>query len=155
MLQDIVDGDEYEENGLVKYKAHTDTLRNDNDEVIATTSTEPDASLPTAKNENLGKTYCDNKVTVRFKDITKTFTKADFTSYIDAELAKNSILEDITLEEYKDGALKLFANICTPHSEEQASISVSIASNGTVTMKIWDENDIINEEEDDFSEEGE
>lgn len=137
----IFGNDEYEENGIVKFKVQPDTLRDDNGNVIATVSVTPDPSQPTAQNANLGKTYCDNKATIKFKDITKTFTKADFASYLTPEMNKNSILETITIQEYTNGSLHLFANICTPHTEEEASIIVTIASNGSVTMKPWEETD--------------
>lgn len=151
--ESIFGNDEIEENGIVKFKAIADTILDDNDNILAAIYVTPDPSQPTAKNENLGKTYCGNKVTIKFKDITKTFTKEDFASYLSPELNKNSILETVSFQDYKDGALILFASICTPHSEDEASIVVTIASNGNVTMKAWEETDAEPSDEELYDEE--
>lgn len=133
------DGQEYTENGVVKlYFAPIDMQK---DSTIAVRiEMVPDESLPKIGNENLGKTFCDNKAIVTFRQngqdvMQKSFTKHSFDSYISSSLMSGAILYRLQFQGFEGNAVKLLAVVTVPHSDEEAGVVVTVSPDGSTMMQ--------------------
>ena len=137
--EQMTDGQEYEENGVVKTYFVTSVQQVDSQTTISINMM-PDESLPKIKNENLGKIYCDNKAVVTFKQggqvlLERTFNKMSFESYVDARLLQNATLFRLQYAGRQGNGVKLLAIISVPHSEEEADIYVTLTPDGGMSME--------------------
>lgn len=139
-LNEIVESDEYQENGLNKLRATSEVIDTKNGYTVSLALT-PGESLPHVPNENFG-TYCDNIGTVVARKgdadtlLVRRFVKADFADYLDEPLRSSAILDGLTLKDATASAITLEASVSVPHSDEQAVITVTIPlGGGAFTMQ--------------------
>lgn len=98
-------------------------------------------SLPMLKDEN-GQEYVDNRVTVSVTRadgtnmFNRTFTKESFTSYLDDNYRRNSLLENIVFHGEKDDLLKFGAVVSLPGSDDEfIPLDMFIDRNGGLTIQ--------------------
>lgn len=99
----------------------------------------PNDSLPRVKNE-MGDVFVDNTITLRLTQgneriFYKTFTKRDFSSLVNEEFMKNAILEGMVFDKVTSNGLVYAVSISYPQTDLYFPISVTITSNGKMTMK--------------------
>ena len=138
-LNEMVESDEYQENGLNKLRPQMVDADADNGTYHVTVAVSPDESLPHVPNDNFG-TYCDNRATVIACNQTDTllnrqFVKDDFSNFLDENLKTNAILDNVAIVSATPQALTLDASVSVPHSDEQAIITVTIGLAGGVSME--------------------
>lgn len=114
----------------------------------------PNDSLPMVKDET-GQKFVDNRITlvVRRADgsvaIQKSFTKATFEGYIDANFRKAGILEGLVFDEVDDQQLKFAASVCLPQTDEYIPLEVKIDNYGNVRIARDSQMDTNGDDEDD------
>ena len=100
-----------------------------------------DRSLPIV-DDGMGGRYYDNKITVRVtrgdgsEFFAKTFTKTDFSGYVDAAFSKQSALLGIVFDKVEDGALRFAASVGSPDkaSDEFVPLVLKISRSGSVSI---------------------
>ena len=137
-LSEIVESNEFQENGLMKQRPAELVIDTPAGYKVAL-FVRPDEGLPRVPNENFG-TYCDNRATVMaFTDadtlVSRQFTKADFTDALDDNLKTNAVLDNISLITAEPKTLTLEASVSVPHSDEQAVFTVTLGIDGSLTVQ--------------------
>ena len=100
----------------------------------------PNDSLPLVQDE-AGDEFVDNSITleVRRADgsvaISKTFTKATFESYLDANYRKTGILEGLVFDEVDGLWLEFAASVSLPMTDEYIPLEVKIDNYGNVKIE--------------------
>ena len=100
----------------------------------------PSDSLPMVKDET-GQQFVDNRISlvVRRADgsvaIQRTFTKAMFEGYVDANYRKAGILEGFVFDEVDGQQLKFAASVCLPQTDEYIPLVVKIDNFGNVKIE--------------------
>ena len=100
----------------------------------------PNDSLPIVKDE-AGDKFVDNSITleVRRADgsvaINKTFTKASFDAYLDANYRKSGILEGLVFDEVDGLWLEFAASVSLPLTDEYIPLEVKIDNYGNVKIE--------------------
>ncbi|MBR1469386.1 MAG: DUF4738 domain-containing protein [Prevotella sp.] len=100
-----------------------------------------DRSLPVVE-DGQGNKYYDNKITVRIvrKDgsefFARTFTKNDFSAYVDADFIKRSALLGIVFDKVEDGVLRFAGSVGSPDktSDEYVPLVLKISRSGSVSI---------------------
>lgn len=99
----------------------------------------PNDSLPMVKDET-GQQFVDNRISlvVRRADgsvaIQKSFTKATFEGYIDANFRTAGILEGLVFDKVDDQQLLFAASVCLPQTDEYIPLEVKIDNFGNVRI---------------------
>ena len=99
----------------------------------------PSDSLPTVTDER-GKKFVDNRISVlvRRSDgsvaISKSFTKANFTPYLDRKYSQEGILEGLVFDEVDGNQLSFAASVCLPQTDEYIPLKVVIDNMGSVSI---------------------
>lgn len=97
-------------------------------------------SLPMVKDETEQK-FVDNRITLRVLRadgsvaISKTFTKASFNDYIDANYRRTGILEGLVFDKVDNQFLEFAASVSLPQTDEYIPLEVKIDNFGHVTIK--------------------
>ena len=97
-------------------------------------------SLPMVKDETEQK-FVDNRITLRVLRadgsvaISKTFTKASFNDYIDANYRQTGILEGLVFDKVDNQYLEFAASVSLPQTDEYIPLEVKIDNFGHVTIK--------------------
>ena len=97
-------------------------------------------SLPLVKDET-GQQFVDNRITLRVLRadgsvaISKTFTKASFNDYIDANYRQTGILEGLVFDKVDNQYLEFAASVSLPQTDEYIPLEVKIDNFGHVTIK--------------------
>ena len=97
-------------------------------------------SLPMVKDETEQK-FVDNRITLRVLRadgsvaISKTFTKASFNDYIDANYRQTGILEGLVFDKVDNQFLEFAASVSLPQTDEYIPLEVKIDNFGHVTSK--------------------
>ena len=97
-------------------------------------------SLPMVKDETEQK-FVDNRITLRVLRadgsvaISKTFTKASFNDYIDANYRQTGILEGLVFDEVDDLQLEFAASVSLPQTDEYIPLEVKIDNMGNVKIE--------------------
>lgn len=100
----------------------------------------PNDSLPLVKDE-AGYQFVDNSITLEVcradgsVAISKTFTKATFEDYIDANYRKGGILEGLVFDEVDDNYLEFAASVSLPQTDEYIPLEVKIDNFGNVKIE--------------------
>lgn len=100
----------------------------------------PNDSLPIVKDE-MGDEFVDNSITleVRRADgsvaISKTFTKASFDAYLDANYRKTGILEGLVFDEVDGLQLEFAVSICLPQTDEYIPLELKLDNYGNVKIE--------------------
>lgn len=138
-LNEIIESDEYKENGLMKLRAKEEIVDAEGGRHIIL-SIEPDEKLKHIANENFG-TYCDNRATVVVLTqggdtlLARHLTKADMQEYIDEPLFSAAILDGLSVESVSASAIVLNASVSVPHSDEQAIVAITADYDGNLNMR--------------------
>jgi len=102
-----------------------------------------DDSLQMVKDET-GQKFVDNRIQLRIirSDgsvfFTKSFTKSNFTAYIDDKYQKEGILEGFVFDKVDDNKLVFAASVCLPQTDEYIPLVVSVDNFGNVSTKLDD-----------------
>lgn len=151
-VNELVETNEYKENGLNKLKAVSQSLDTEAGYNI-NLSLAPDERLPRVPNENFG-SYCDNRATVVVTQgadtlLVRQLVKADFEDYIDKSLSDFAVFDALTLTQSAAKAVTFEASISVPHSDEQAVVAVTLGlADGQVSMqRVTTANDSFADEE--------
>ena len=97
-------------------------------------------SLPKVKDET-GQTFVDNRIAVivRRADgsvaISKTFTKAYFERFLDAQYRETGILEGLVFDKVDGNYLEFAASVCLPQTDEYIPLEVKIDNFGNVSVE--------------------
>lgn len=99
----------------------------------------PDDSLPNVVSET-GDTYVDNRIVFHLnrgneRVFSKTFTKSSFASLVDDRFLTKSILEGIVYNKNVPEGMVFAASVCYPQTDLYVPISITISSDGKMTMK--------------------
>lgn len=99
----------------------------------------PDESLPHVSNE-MGDTYVDNKIVLRLTRgsetvLNKTFTKNDFSSVVDADFLSKSVLEGIVYDKTTAQGIVYAASVCYPQTDLYVPLSITVGTDGKMTIK--------------------
>lgn len=99
----------------------------------------PDESLPHVTNE-MGDTYVDNKIVLRLtrggkQVFSKTFTKNDFSSVVDARFLSKSVLEGIVYDKTTPQGIVYAASVCYPQTDLYVPLSITITADGKMTLR--------------------
>lgn len=137
-LSQIVPSSEYEKGGLTYLRTANDTVRVDAGYTVVI-GFSPDKSLPHVKNEEFSKTYCDNRATVSAYRgdsviLKHQFSKDDFANFLDDNLRRNAILYSVSLVGADSKGIKLEADVCVPHSDEQLALNISLGFDNSITI---------------------
>jgi hypothetical protein len=106
----------------------------------------PSDSLPKVKDET-GQLFVDNRISVRVLRsdgsvaISKTFTKANFESYIDGKYRKGGILEGLVFDKVDGQQLAFAASVSLPQTDEYIPLDVKIDNFGNVRIELDSEMD--------------
>lgn len=100
-----------------------------------------DKSLPIV-DDGSGNRFFDNKITLRItrKDgsefFARTFTKSDFSAYVDAAFLKRSALLGIVFDKVEGDCLRFAASVGSPDktSDEYVPLVLKISRGGSVSM---------------------
>ncbi|MBQ7742355.1 MAG: DUF4738 domain-containing protein [Bacteroidaceae bacterium] len=151
-VNELVETNEYKENGLNKLRASNQTLDTEAGYRVSLL-VEPDERLPRVANDNFGP-YSDNRATVvvtRDADtlLVHRFVKTDFADYLDQSLGNSAILDGLTLTNAAATALTLEASVSVPHSDEQTVVAVTLSlTDGKTSMqRVATTNDSFGDEE--------
>lgn len=138
-VNELVETNEYKENGLNKLRASNQTLNTEAGYRVSLL-VEPDERLPRVANDNFGP-YSDNRATVvvtRDADtlLVHRFVKSDFSDYLDQSLSRSAILDGLTLTDAAATALTIEASVSVPHSDEQTVVAVTLSlTDGKTSMQ--------------------
>ena len=138
-VNELVETNEYKENGLNKLRASNQTQDTEAGYHV-NLLVEPDERLPRVANDNFGP-YCDNRATVvvtRDADtlLVRRFVKSDFADYLDQSLSSSAIFDGLTLTNAAAAALTLEASVSVPHSDEQTVVAVTLSlTDGKTSMQ--------------------
>ena len=138
-VNELVETNEYKENGLNKLRASNQTLDTEAGYRVSLL-VEPDERLPRVANDNFGP-YSDNRATIvvtRDADtlLVHRFVKSDFSDYLDRSLGSSAILDGITLTDAATTALTIEASVSVPHSDEQTVVAVTLSlTDGKTSMQ--------------------
>lgn len=99
------------------------------------------ASLPAISQENSGTKYFDNEITLKIlrtdgsEFFSRTFTKTDFTNYVDAAFMKKSALLGVVYYKVEGSNLVFVASIGLPDklSDEYVPLLLKISNHGTLS----------------------
>lgn len=99
----------------------------------------PDENLAHVKNE-MGDTYLDNKIVLRLTRggetvLDKTFTKSDFASVVDSDFLSKSILEGLVYDKTTPQGIVYAASVCYPGTDLYVPLSITVTSDGKVTIE--------------------
>lgn len=151
-VNELVETNEYKENGLNKLRASNQTLDTKAGYRVSLL-VEPDERLPRVANDNFGP-YSDNRATVvvtRDADtlLVHRFVKSDFADYLDQSLSNSAILDGLTLTDAAATALTLEASVSVPHSDEQTVVAVtlSLTDGKTLMQRVATTNDSFGDDE--------
>lgn len=104
----------------------------------------PADSLPHVKND-MGDTYVDNTITLRItrdkgeKVLSKTFTKHSFSSIVADNFLPQFILEGMVFDKTTPQGIVLAASLSVPQTDLYIPISITVASDGKMTIVKEDE----------------
>lgn len=99
-----------------------------------------DDSLPKVKDEG-GDQFVDNTITLSIKRengasfFDKTFTKQSFASVLEEKFLSHAILEGMVFDRANESGLVFAASVSYPQSDLFVPIVITIASNGTMTLR--------------------
>lgn len=101
----------------------------------------PDDSLRMVSDET-GQKYVDNRVSVKVIRtdgsvfFQKSFTKADFKSYLNDQYNRNGILEGLVFDEVDGNQLEFAASVSLPQSEDEyIPLEVKVDNFGNITIE--------------------
>lgn len=99
----------------------------------------PNDSLPRVKTD-AGDTFADNQITLHITGskgqfvFSKTFTKRSFSSLVEEDFLTRSVLEGMVFDKVTPKGLVFAASICFPETDLYVPVSVTITSDGTMSM---------------------
>lgn len=98
----------------------------------------PDETLSRVNTE-LGDTYIDNKIVLRLTRggetvFDKAFTKNDFSSVVEADFLKNSVLEGIVYDKTTPQGIVYAASVCYPQTDLYIPLSITITADGKMSI---------------------
>ena len=99
----------------------------------------PNDSLPRVVSQ-MGNTYVDNQIVLRLtrgneRIFSRTFTKKQFASLIGEDFMAKSILEGIAYDKTTPEGFVYAASICYPQTDLYVPISITISTDGKISMK--------------------
>ena len=99
----------------------------------------PNDSLPRVVSQ-MGNTYVDNQILLRLtrgyeRILSKTFTKKQFASLIGEDFMAKSILEGIAYYKTTPEGFVYAASICYPQTDLYVPVSITISTEGKISMK--------------------
>lgn len=99
----------------------------------------PDTTLVAVQDEQ-GGVFADNSITLTVRRgsavvIQKVFTKADFSTHLDAGFRKNGILEGLVFDCPAAGGLQFAASVCYPQSDLYMPLTVTVGPDGRITIR--------------------
>ena len=99
----------------------------------------PNDSLPRVVSQ-MGNTYVDNQIVLRLtrgneRIFSRTFTKKQFASLIGEDFMAKSILEGIAYDKTTPEGFVYAASICYPQTDLYVPVSITISTDGKISMK--------------------
>ena len=99
----------------------------------------PNDSLPRVVSQ-MGNTYVDNQIVLRLtrgneRIFSRTFTKKQFASLIGEDFLAKSILEGIAYDKTTPEGFVYAASICYPQTDLYVPVSITISTEGKISMK--------------------
>lgn len=99
----------------------------------------PNDSLPRVVSQ-MGNTYVDNQIVLRLtrgneRIFSRTFTKKQFASLIGEDFMAKSILEGIVYDKTTPEGFVYAASICYPQTDLYVPVSITISTDGKISMK--------------------
>ena len=99
----------------------------------------PNDSLPRVVSQ-MGNTYVDNQIVLRLtrgneRIFSRTFTKQQCASLIGADFMAKSILEGIAYDKTTPEGFVYAASICYPQTDLYVPVSITISTDGKISMK--------------------
>lgn len=99
----------------------------------------PNDSLPRVVSQ-MGNTYVDNQIVLRLtrgneRIFSRTFTKKQFASLIGEDFMAKSILEGIAYDKTTPEGFVYAASICFPQTDLYVHVSITISTDGKISMK--------------------
>lgn len=99
---------------------------------------EPDEKLSIVVNDQGGQ-FVDNRISLKLTSegrtiFYKVFTKNTFTALVDGDFLDNAILESLVYDKTTTQGIQYIASICYPQTDLYIPISVTVASNGKMSM---------------------
>ena len=99
----------------------------------------PNDSLPREVSQ-MGNTYVDNQIVLRLtrgneRIFSRTFTKKQFASLIGEDFMAKSILEGIAYDKTTPEGFVYAASICYPQTDLYVPVSITISTEGKISMK--------------------
>lgn len=101
-----------------------------------------DESLPIVSNE-AGQKFVDNRITLTVREgsravLDRTFTKADFSSFLSADFQRNGILEGLVFDHAENGNLLYAASVAYPESDLYVPFRITVTPSGGVSIVVRD-----------------
>lgn len=99
----------------------------------------PDDSLAMVKDEN-GQKFVDNRIHIKVlrKDgsvfFNRTFTKADFDSFLDDDYRRTGILEGLVFDRIEGSGLVFAASVSHPQTDEYIPLVMTVSRMGNVSI---------------------
>lgn len=100
----------------------------------------PEEKLPHVTN-GLGDVYMDNSIVLRLtaeggkKIFDKTFTKNDFSSFVDSAFLARAVLEGIVYDKTSAGGFVYAASVCYPQTDLYVPLSLTITPQGKLEVR--------------------
>lgn len=118
---------------------YTDTVMQGSHKVVYTITSQPDDELPTVIDED-GMKYKDNRYKLRIvKDgqtlFDRSFTKADFKSYLSSNFQKYGIMDGLRYNHAEEGKLYFNACVSYPDSDMSCPFFLIIGPDGSYSIK--------------------
>jgi hypothetical protein len=110
----------------------------------------PDETIAMVKDEN-GQKYVDNRIKISIFGndgnalYDRSFTKADFTAYIEESYKTGGILEGLVFDKISNDTLFFAASVCLPQTDEYIPLILSISKSGNVSIERDTTMDTVNE----------
>lgn len=110
----------------------------------------PDEDIAIVEDEN-GQKYVDNRIKISILGndgnalYERSFTKADFTAYIEESYKTGGILEGLVFDKMSNDTLFFAASVCLPQTDEYIPLILSISKNGNVSIARDTTMDTVNE----------
>jgi len=98
----------------------------------------PDQSLPIVTNDQ-GQRFVDNRITLTLRQgtrqvVSRTFTKADFTPYLDAGFQRHAILEGLVFDKVEGSRLLYAASVAYPESDLYIPFQITVTTGGSISI---------------------
>jgi hypothetical protein len=98
-----------------------------------------------------GQKYVDNRIKISILGndgsalYDRSFTKADFTAYIEESYKTGGILEGLVFDKISNDTLFFAASVCLPQTDEYIPLILSISKSGNVSIERDTTMDTVNE----------